>query len=94
MLSDLRKTGALSAECDGKDWRLTCRDDDHGACVFGKGRCRVKFSLWAAADAVGLSALLRAAEDGEVSIGYDDALLVVGAGIHLARIPAQRKERL
>jgi hypothetical protein len=86
VLSDLRKTGALSAECDGKDWRLTCRDEDHGACMFGKGRCRVKFSLWTPADAIALGTLLSAAEDGEVSIGYEDDLLVVRAGMHLATI--------
>ncbi len=86
MVSDLRKTGLLSAECDGKDWRISCVDDVHGACVFGKGSCRLKFSL-VPSDAVVLRSLLSAAEDGEVSIGHAGDFLVVRAGIHLATFP-------
>ena len=83
---DLHKTGVLSAECDGKDWRLTCRDDVHGAFVFGQGSCRLKFSV-VPSDAVVLHSLLRAAKDSEVSIVPADDLLVGRAGIHLATIP-------
>jgi hypothetical protein len=83
--SDLRETGLLSAECDGTDWRMSFADDVHGACVFGKGSCRVKFTL-VPSDAVVLRLLLGAAEDGEVSIGHAGAFLVVRAGIHVAKI--------
>ena len=93
MLSDLRKTGVLSAECDGNDWRMSCVDDVHGACVFGKGSCRLKFSL-VLSDAVVLHALLSAAEDGEVSIGHAGDLLVVRAGIHLATFPVFEGEAM
>jgi hypothetical protein len=82
---DLRKVGVLSAECDGKDWCLTCRDHVHGAFVFGQGSCRLKFSL-VPSDAVVLHSLLSAAGDSEVSIVPADDLLIVRAGIHLATI--------
>jgi hypothetical protein len=75
----------LSAECDGKDWCLTCRDHVHGAFVFGQGSCRLKFSL-VPSDAVVLHSLLSAAGDSEVSIVPADDLLIVRAGIHLATI--------
>ena len=65
---------------------MSFADDVHGACVFGKGSCRVKFTL-VPSDAVVLRLLLGAAEDREVSFGHAGAFLVVRAGIHVAEIP-------
>ncbi len=86
-LSDLDQTGLLSAECDREEWRMSCVDDIHGACVFGKGGSRIKFSL-VPSDASVLRSLLAAADETQpVTIGQADNLLVVRTKNHVAAIP-------
>ena len=85
-LSDLDKTGLLSIECDGKEWRLSCVDDVHGACVFGEGKSKIKFSL-TPADAEALGAVI-AGSEATVSLGFVDSTLVVKSDPHIIAIPS------
>ena|SRR5271165_349485 len=97
LLSDLDRTGVLSAECDGREWRLSCVDDVHGACVFGYGKSKVEFSL-TPSDAKVLGPLIRLV-NGDVLLGYAESFLTVRSGPYLAAIPsiegkAQTRERV
>jgi len=85
-VSDLNRTGLLSVECDGKEWRVSCADDIHGACMFSAGASKIKFSL-APSDADSFRALLNLANGGEVLIGFREPMLIIKAGDHSGIIP-------
>jgi hypothetical protein len=88
-VSDLDHTAVLSAECDGREWRIAYADDLHGACAFGVGKFKIKFAV-AHRDAEALRFMLDASrrEPGAVAIGHAVGSLILSAGAHRIAIPA------
>ena len=97
LLSDLDRTGVLSAECDGREWRLSCVDD-----------CprRMRVWLWKIKGRIFVNPLrckstcpLIRLVNGDVLLGYAESFLTVRSGPYLAAIPsiegkAQTRERV
>jgi hypothetical protein len=86
-IPDLDKTGLLCALCDGREWRISCSDDIHGACAYGEGASKIKFSLMPADAEVFRAILDLAGENGQVVVGYASSLLLVRSGTYFAAIP-------
>lgn len=85
-LTALNKGGSFSAECDRAEWRLSCTDSIHGACAFGKGTTKLRFSL-VPDDALVLKSMLELGDKSNVRISVLESSVVIFSGSNAAVIP-------
>jgi len=81
-MSELDKSGSLSAECVKGEWRISCTDSTYGACAFGKGSSNIRFSL-IPSDAMVLNSVL----GDKVQIGLLENRLIVSTVDCIVAIP-------
>ena len=85
-LPDLDQSGKFSAECSDGEWKISCIDMAHGACVFGKGKSRCAFSLLPS-DALKVKGILEVIDKGEGHFGVVESTLIITSANYSATFP-------